>query len=355
MMFGYPEQVAIANVMAESDVLAAVLDRLDEFGLRAEPDEHPIGLDRGFDVKLVLSRGESNQTYAMVLKRNATLSTLGPERRTIPEDLPQLIGTAFVSPRSAEAFRRARIQFVDAVGNAWIEFGDVLIDVRRRRPPSDLATGPRTTGGNLFSAARAQVTFALLQWPRLWKRPQREVAEAAGVSLGQANNALAMLGEVGFGPGGHRSNAELLDLWAAAFPSGLGPKLVLAMYRGSIDGLEKVNVEDPVFVAGAVVSGEVAASDLLRPAALMIYVDQLDPLMPIRNKWRSDGTPNITVRRKFWRTPPDETHDYDGPLVGLRIAPAVLVYADLLASDDPRVRSIAPEWRHRVARLEQSF
>ena len=56
-MFSYPEQVAIANVMTESDVLAAVLDRLDLLGLRAEPVACPICLGRRFDVTILLSRG----------------------------------------------------------------------------------------------------------------------------------------------------------------------------------------------------------------------------------------------------------------------------------------------------------
>ena len=47
-----------------------------------------------------------------------------------------------------------------------------------------------------------------------------------------------------------------------------------------------------------------------------------------------------------------ESHDYDGPLIGQRLAPVLLVYADLMASDDPRVRGVAPEWRRRVARRE---
>ena len=101
------------------------------------------------------------------------------------------------------------------------------------------------------------------------------------------------------------------------------------------------------------VSGEGAAADLVRPTALTIYVAELDPMLPVKNRWRSDGDANITVRSKFWTTPPDEAHDYDGPLAGLRNAPAVLVYADLMASDNPRVRSVAPEWRSRIARPEQ--
>lgn len=338
------------------DLLVALLGRLEEFGLQVDALEHRSGAEIGHDVDLVLSRGAARQEFVMDLKQRATLSSLRYANWAERDSLPLLIGATSVSPRSADAFRRAGIQYLDAAGNAWIRFDGVLIDVRGRRLQADHVhhgPGADRARGNLFSASRAQVAFAFLQWPRSWKMSQRDVAEAAGVSLGQANNAVAMFRQAGFGPGGHRSDSELLDLWVASFPTGLARKLVLATYGGSIEDFRKVNAEDPVFIAGAVVSGEVAAASMVHPTALTIYVTELDPMLPVKNRWRSDGARNITVRRKFWTTPPDETHDYDGPLVGLRTAPDVLVYADLMTSDNPRVRSAASEWRSHLARFEQ--
>lgn len=334
------------------DLLSELVARFEAYGLRVQA--HPLRESHyiGYDVDLVLSRGRARQAFAMQLKTRPTLSNIDRIRPAVAGPILPMVGAVSVSPRSADAFRRAGIQFIDSGGNASIHFGDVLIDVRGRRTDRDQPQPEHEKGGNLFSRARAQVAFVLLQWPRLWRAPQREVAEAAGVSLGQANDAVRMFRHSGFGPGGHRSDTELLDLWVAAFPTGLATKLTLATYRGSVEEFRKVNAEDPVFLAGSAVSGELAADDLLRPAALTIYVAELDPMLPVRNRWRADGNGNITVRHKFWKTPSDESHDYDGPLIGQRLAPVLLVYADLMASDDPRVRGVAPEWRRRVARRE---
>ncbi|KRB78459.1 hypothetical protein ASE01_04125 [Nocardioides sp. Root190] len=334
-----------------NDLLAELAPRFEEYGLRVDAHQ-PRMHDAGYDLDLVLSRGGAHQAFAMQLKARPTLSNLAPLRTHGSGSVPLLVGATSVSARSADNFRRAGIQFIDAAGNASIRFGDVLIDVRGRRADIEPPHPERERGGNLFSTARSQVAFALLQWPRLWKRPQREIAEAAGVSLGQANDALRMFRQSGFGPGGNRSDSELLDLWVASFPQGLGQKLTLATYRGSVDEFRKVDAEDPVFLGGPALSGELAADDLLRPASLTIYVAGLDPMLPVKNRWRSDGDGNITVRRRFWTTPPHESQDHDGPLTGLRNAPAVLVYADLMASDDPRVRGVAPEWRGRLDRHE---
>lgn len=322
------------------DWLANFVTQLADFGVRVELDSDTRRPPKSGSTTVRLARSASRQEYALLLRQRASLIDLG----VADDNLPTMVAATFISPRSADSFRRAGIQYVDAAGNAWVEFGDVLIDVRGRRPSPDVRRRPRATAGNLFSTARAQVAFALLAWPSLWDAPQRDLARAAGVSLGQANNALVLFRESGLGPGSSGHRAELLNLWAAAFPSGLAQKLTLVTYRGSVGPVEKVHAEDAVFV-----SGEAAAGDLLRPASLAIYVEQLDPRLPIVNRWRSDGSPNIVVRRKFWTTPETSTHDYDGPLTGVRNAPWPLVFADLLASDDPRVRSTAAEWRKRFA------
>lgn len=335
------------------DPLASFEARLDDLGVTVKvasalPARHGIQV-----ANVRLRRGASSQEYNLVYAPSVRVADTG---RAEDVELPRLVFTTFLAPKSAEAFRRAGVQYLDNAGNAWIRFGDVLVDVRGQHRPASAERPARTTAGNLFSTGRAQVALALLAWPQLWEAPQRELAHAAGVSLGQTHNTLTLLTEAGYGPDRARpGRTELLDLWAAAFPTGLAQKLTLATYRGSVDSVKKVHAEDGVFLAGEVLlSGEAAARELLRPASLTIYVEKLDPQLPIRNRWRSDGPPNIVVRRKFWTTPKDATYDHDGPLTGLRNAPWPLVYADLLASDDPRAQGAAKEWRRRFARLEQN-
>jgi hypothetical protein len=294
------------------------------------------------DVRLAtlhLARGGSAQVYELRYGAMVPLAAAGADT----DGQPVFVHANFVGAKSRDAFRRSGVQYLDAAGNAWIEFGDVFIDVRGRPRPDGAA--PRTrVAANLFSTGRAQVVFALLAWPHLWEASQRDISKAAGVSVGQVNDTLKLLRDAGYGPDGARpGHAHLLDLWAAAFPTGLAHRLTLATYRGEI-GRAKVDADGQVFI-----SGEAAATDLLRPTSLTIYVADLDPRLPVVNRWRSDGEPNIVVRRKFWNAPgvPD-TAPADA-----EAAPWPLVYADLLASDDPRARSAAKEWRDRHARPEQ--
>lgn len=320
------------------DLLARFVAQLGDLGVTARvgaalPARHGVQA-----ANLRLTRGDSSQKYTLIYGsavKVADTAGIGDP------NVPKLVLTTFVAPKSAETFRRAGVQYLDTVGNAWVEFGDVLVDVRGHRRPPDADQSARTTMGNLFSTGRAQVIFALLAWPQLWNAPQRDLAHAAGVSLGQVHNTLTLLAEAGYGPDRDRpGQTQMLDLWAAAFPTGLAKKLTLATYRGDIGTVKKVNADDPVFL-----SGEGAADDMLRPATLTLYVEELDPSLPVVNKWRSDGPPNIVVRRKFWHAPDNS----DAPLAGVRLVPRPLIYADLVTSEDPRVRTVAKVWRDRLA------
>jgi len=276
-----------------------------------------------------LKRGRNQQAYLAAYGDKVPPT---PALRAHGKD-PVLAVAWHVGPKTADAYRRAGVQYVDASGNAWLQFGDVLIDVQGRRPATPRRS--RVTG-DLFTTGRAQVACVLLAWPELWRSTQREVAHAAGVSLGQANNALRLLVEAGFGPEGRRGDDELLRLWAATFPTGLAERLTLARFRGDPDKI------GPVGDQAIYRSGEVAAADLLRPATATLYVEELDPTLAVLNRWRTDAEPNIVVRRAFWHSPGSE--EAPTPTKAPR-APWPLVYADLLASDDSRVRGVAEEWR----------
>jgi hypothetical protein len=318
-----------------------ITDRLGDSGVtvRFGPVRH-IGRQLG-GLTATLTRGGSAQEYDVIHGPSVRLAD-ATRAELADSERPLLIWTAFASSKTADSFRRAGIQFVDAAGNAWLQFGEVLIDIRGRSRTDDEPRPVHTSARNLFSAGRAQVVFALLAWPELWHATQRELARAAGVSVGLAHDALQLLKQTGYD---WRANVPhqdgLLDHWAAAFPTGLAPRLALGQFRGEISEVKKVHGDDPIFV-----SGQSAAQDLVRPVTLTLYVAALDRHLPIINRWRSDGLPNIFVRQKFWQAP-DQS---DVPLAGVSNAPWPLVYADLATSEDPRLRDTARYWKDRFAR-----
>lgn len=222
----------------------------------------------------------------------------------------------------------------------------MLIDVQGRRPAEGGRQVAHDPSGNLFSVGRAQVVLALLSWTTLWSASTRELARAAGVSTGLAHNTLQLLDAAGFTPHGSSShNHELLEYWAAAYPTGLGRRLALASYVGDPTTVTPVDPDHPLFL-----SGESAADDLVRATTMTLYVEDLDHRLPLSNRWRTDGEPNIFVRQKFWHAPRPAP-----PEIGVLRAPWPLVYADLRATNDPRLHEVASHWRNQHVHASQPW
>jgi hypothetical protein len=192
------------------------------------------------------------------------------------------------------------------------------------------------------------VVFVVVTWPDLVRAGIREIATAAGVSQGLAHDALGLLERSGYLNTGDdrelRDSDALLDHWVASYPSGLAPTLRLAEFAGDIESVRPARSGQPIFI-----SGESAVTHLVRPTSLTIYVDELDPMLAIVNRWRSDAPPNISVRRKFWQEPVGSDLQSDSPLK----VPWTLAYADLVLTGEPRQTAAARELREDSARFRK--
>ena len=294
-----------------------------------------------------LRRERSRSDVVVRIKHTQGLADLAIQDQGVRA--PLLVAADHVSTRTADALRNAGINYVDASGNAWIRFGDVLIDVRGRKRRAREETDwprywpPTHNTDNLFSAGRSQVVCALLAWPTLWDAPTREIAHCAGVSVGLAHGTLGLLRDARYDPDDIVGVRRLLDLWAASFPTGLARRIHLADFRGDV---ERLTADQETYLGG-----ESAVPDLIRPTTLTVYVRDLQPQLVLANRWRTDGLPNITVRSVFWHAPAGHDQgDAQGEHESEAKAPWPLIYADLFTSEDPRLRTAAEDWRQRFVR-----
>jgi hypothetical protein len=105
--------------------------RLSDLGVRVDIERTTSGSSDLAATTARLWRGQSMQEYLLLWGQHVTLSDLG----AAGYGFPTMLATTSVSPRSADAFRHAGVQCVAVAGNAWVEIGDVLIDVRGRHSP----------------------------------------------------------------------------------------------------------------------------------------------------------------------------------------------------------------------------
>lgn len=263
---------------------------------------------------------------------------------------PLLLLSESVNDATAKICRELGINYIDVLGNLWLEFDEVFINVRKGRASKETTrtSSPRLSQ-NLFSKKRAQVIFALLTWPEITQWPVRDIAEVAGVSVGQVQTTLKDLDYQGYlmrGDSQLEKASELFQLWVVSYPTGLMPSLRIDDFLGDPKTFD-LRYEQ------ALVSGEAAVPAGLNPASLLVYVENLDINMVIRNRWTRSDRPNIFVRKRFWSHPSSIRPLRASPDVNpdVSFAPATLIYADLMASDDARQREVADFLKGRDERL----
>jgi hypothetical protein len=259
------------------------------------------------------------------------LQTLGQaiaEMKRLPEKA--LLITRYVNPNMAERLKQMEIPFMDALGNAYLNAPPVFVYMKGHAPQRF----PRERPTRAFVPAGLKVIFALLCRQELADAPFRTIAQTADVALGTVAWVMDDLVRLGtlleMGKRRRRlvHKQQLLDRWVAAFPNQLRPKLLLGRYAApDPKWWEHVRIGD----FRAYWGGEIAAARLtgyLKPEGATVYVREQPGKFLAANRLRTDPRGNVEVLKAFWDTKCDWTDT--------TVAHPLLVYADLLATGDPR-------------------
>lgn len=264
-----------------------------------------------------------------------------------PRDRP---GGVLVLPHittdAADRLRGLGIQFVDTAGNAHLRTRDLFVYVTGRRPDKALLKKqhPATTAASGTRAA-LRIMFVLLCDPNLVKGTYREIAHAAGVALGGVGSIMEDLSARGLIVHAARKEnrhllqpEKLLQEWVINYPTRLRPKLRPQRFRApDRDWWKSAEISRHHAQWG----GEVAADrylGYLRPATVTIYADPAPALrsrtrLIIENRLQPDPAGEVEFLDRFWTLAPRQTN--------ADLVPAALVYADLMATIDPRNIEVA--------------
>ena len=313
------------------DLLATALQRLQALGLTIKIDRRAAQRRQAdADARVRIGYGDYEAIYAVELKRGLRPAGLG----AVIHQLERLGGQGllvadYVSPPMAEQLRQRGIAFIDTAGNAFLDQPPLLVWVKGEKSQTDV--GGEKPIGRAFRAGGLQVLFALICHPEWIELPYREIARHAGVAHGTVGWVMAELPKLGFVAelGGRRllkQRERLLQQWAEFYPRVLRPRLLLGRYRA--ETLTWWNTIDAAKY-DAVLGGEPAGGRIthyLSPGAATFYADKVDPRMLVDLRLRPDPNGNVDIYRRFW--------SFKGEHAGL--APAPLVYAELMATGDGR-------------------
>ncbi len=240
-----------------------------------------------------------------------------------------LLITEYVSPQQGEMLRNKEIQYADAAGNMFIRYPGVAILISNCAKPQRIEQ--QKSAGRAFSTAGLKLLFLLLTEPEALNWGYRRLAQYSGVSLGSVGyimtdlqNSRHLIDADGKLIWKNRHNT--IGKWCDYYRDKLLPGIEKRCYAGT--------VPENCFEYPMLAGGESAAEQLhlLKSRRLLAYRTGNINLCIAENRWKEDIDGNIEIRTPFW----PECRTFDK-------IPYLLIYADLLAEDDPRCTEIAGE------------
>jgi len=302
-------------------------------GFKVEKGIRQLALEaHRIDTTLLLKTEDRTVEYWVEIKTTLTDTVVGRFAHQI-EDHPGkwLVITRHVPQQLAKRLRDLNIQFMDTVGNAYINDPPIFIFIQGNKPQRPFL--PIVEEG-LLGRAGLHVVFALLCKRELLNATYRDIATNTQVALGTVAGVMKDLATQGYLVDVNEDQRrfirkkELLDKWITAYAEKLRPKKLLGRYKATKPDFWQ---QAEITHLDAQWGGEVAAYRLtryLKPEIVTIYTRKPFNHLILDLKLRQDKNGDVEVRERFWKF---ENPDFDKTIV-----PTLLVYADLLATGDAR-------------------
>lgn len=285
--------------------------------------------------------------YIVEIKSIDRFETLGQIRNQF--DMFKTSGL-LVAPRisklMADRCRELDIQFIDTNGNAFLRAADSYVFIKgQQSKDQEIFDKIKKNGFRSNTATGLKVLYALLSKHELLNASFREIALEAGVALGNIGLVFDDLHSRGYTVGeknkGNRriiDRKRLIDEWVTNYPIKLRQKLNRNRFHSTNpEWWQTVDIKK----YDAQWGGEVAADMLtnsLRPSNVTIYFNSENMQKNVskivsENKLQRDPNGEIEIVEAFWNGSANNTKADTVPLL--------IIYADLLATMDPRNFEIA--------------
>ena len=240
---------------------------------------------------------------------------------------PSMLLAGHIVPDLFARFQEERINVIEANGNCCITEDPLYIHISGQK-----ATPSGMTERTAFNEVGLKLIFYFLKNDNNINKPYREISKECGLSLGTIKNVVEKLNKHHYvlttEKGRILKNRKgLLDLWQAHFNQILKPKLLIKELD-FVDDQTARNWESIILPEGMCWGGEGGAFLLdhyLTPGQFDIYTEVPSIQLLMTKKVRFQNNGRIKLYQKFWEGEIDE-----------KVAPKILVYADLMGSGNSR-------------------
>jgi len=305
--------------------------------------EKSSGENKGL-LRLKGSWGKAN--YAAVIKLGLTPKTVevvaGQIKNLTRSQARPLLITDYVAPAEAEAFKRQKIEFVDAAGNIYLNQPPLYVEITGRKRSEKPQRAKQ-----IFQKTSLKLIYLLLKQPQAVNWSYRDLAQEADVALGTVGGILADLREMDFirlaGPNLQviaRGN-DLLNRWEVGYAERLRPKLTLKTCRfsGAIGDLvaiiRRISKPGEILIGGEL--GAALLTKQLRPASAILHIngDILKVMQALRLLPHPEG--NVELLQIFG----NQNGWNERQPQGVQLADPLLIHAELLRGHSERLHEMA--------------
>lgn len=236
-------------------------------------------------------------------------------------------------------FKAFNINYLELTGNCYISRKGIFIYITDRK----VTPIRETIEGKLWKPVGLKFLVAVISNPELLQASYREIAKTANIALGNIGPLFETLQKEGYAK--KESNtiqllnkSKLITRWTEMYHAILRPKLLKGKFRflRPEQQLQWRQLEPFGIYWGA----EPAAALLtnhFRPEVFTIYTEKSGNDLLKQLKIVPDGNGNITVLDKFWGENFLDVNESNET----KVAPALVVYADLINGFDSRNQEIA--------------
>jgi hypothetical protein len=322
------------RAMYEKNILELAKKRIEEifnFPVRIYSDCIGKNSTIGVDCYLSIDVNEHTNKFCVEIKNTISRETVALLLHKFHKaKYPMLLVTKYINPILAEELKRSNIQFVDAVGNMYLNAFPMFIFVKGNKEDKS----GKLVEIKAFNPSGLKLIFEALVGPAVLNKPYREIVNTSGIALGSVGLILSDLQKLGFlldmGKRGKilQNNKVLFDRWCTEYVEKLKPKQLIGVFEGPKYWWKNYDLNPKHAKWG----GEVAAFKLdkyLNPEHIQIYCqsEKYKDIL-IANKLYKNENGHVNIYKQFWQSKTDFVNE---PLVH-----PLLIYADLIGSADER-------------------
>lgn len=319
--------------MNDKKIVNKAIERLETLaGIKAKWQDRQGEIDGEIDLYF----RDQNFHYFIEVKKTVHNHQLPALLEQANKYHPLMIIAEKIYPMVKQQLREKKIPYLDTAGNLYVDEPGKFVLIEGNKPIEE----KEAVTNKAFTKTGLKVVFYLLVKPDAINFPYRKLAEATDVALGALTGIMDGLKKGDFIlPINNNTlrlhkKKELFEKWITGYQDTLKPTLHLGTYRfwdpTNMQNWQALTFDKAEGLWGGEPAGEIL-TNYLRAANLTIYADEKNTIF---RHWIlvPDTNGNVFFYKKFWK---------DEGLEKERTVPPLLVYADLMITDDPRSHETA--------------